>query len=251
MTVRNIRAHQSRGLLPPPEVRGRTGYYGPDHVARIELIKEMQSEGFNLELIRRLVDTAARGSEGELLRFTRGLREPFGDEQPELVDLAELARQWGANEPRLIERAEQLGLLRSLGNGRYEEVSPRLMRAGTELAEFGVSAREALDILARLRRHADGVATSFVRLFFDLVWKPFDEAGRPPERWAEVSDALERLRPLAADSLMAVFQLAMDEAVEKAVGQELEGEVERHRRRSARRRTRSRPDSRRAATRES
>jgi DNA-binding transcriptional MerR regulator len=251
MTVRNIRAHQSRGLLPPPEVRGRTGYYGPDHVARIELIKEMQAEGFNLELIRRLVDTAARGSEGQLLRFTRGLREPFGDEQPELVDLAELAKQWGANDPRLIERAEELGLLRSLGNGRYEEVSPRLMRAGTELAEFGVSAREALDILARLRRHADGVATSFVRLFFDLVWKPFDEAGRPPERWAEVSDALERLRPLAAESLMAVFQLAMDDAVETAVGRELEGEVERHRRRSARRRTRSRPASRRAATRES
>ncbi len=29
MTVRNIRAHQSRGLLPPPEVRARTGYTGP------------------------------------------------------------------------------------------------------------------------------------------------------------------------------------------------------------------------------
>ena len=25
MTVRNIRAHQSRGLLPPPQVRARTG----------------------------------------------------------------------------------------------------------------------------------------------------------------------------------------------------------------------------------
>jgi DNA-binding transcriptional MerR regulator len=48
MTVRNIRAHQSRGLLPPPEVRGRTGYYGADHVARLELIQELQAEGFNL-----------------------------------------------------------------------------------------------------------------------------------------------------------------------------------------------------------
>ena len=45
MTVRNIRAHQSRGLLPPPEVRGRTGYYGPEHLARIELIREMQGAG--------------------------------------------------------------------------------------------------------------------------------------------------------------------------------------------------------------
>ena len=29
MSVRNIRNHQSRGLLPPPEVRSRVGYYGP------------------------------------------------------------------------------------------------------------------------------------------------------------------------------------------------------------------------------
>src|SRR2546428_10531477 len=55
MTVRNIRAHQSRGLLPPPEVRARTGYYGTEHVARIELIRELQGEGFNLESIRRLL----------------------------------------------------------------------------------------------------------------------------------------------------------------------------------------------------
>ena len=31
MTVRNIRAHQSRACSPPPEVRARTGYYGPEH----------------------------------------------------------------------------------------------------------------------------------------------------------------------------------------------------------------------------
>ena len=35
-TVRNIRAHQSRGLLPPPTIRARTGYYGPEHVARVQ-----------------------------------------------------------------------------------------------------------------------------------------------------------------------------------------------------------------------
>ena len=31
MSVRNIRAHQARGLLAPPEVRMRVGYYGPEH----------------------------------------------------------------------------------------------------------------------------------------------------------------------------------------------------------------------------
>jgi DNA-binding transcriptional MerR regulator len=45
MTVRNIRAHQTRGLLPPPVVRGRTGYYDEEHVARIELTRQMQADG--------------------------------------------------------------------------------------------------------------------------------------------------------------------------------------------------------------
>jgi hypothetical protein len=26
LSVRNVRSHQARGLLPPPEVRGRIGY---------------------------------------------------------------------------------------------------------------------------------------------------------------------------------------------------------------------------------
>ena len=49
MTVRNVRAHQSRGLLPPPEVRGRTGFYGPEHVARIELIREQEERADDVE----------------------------------------------------------------------------------------------------------------------------------------------------------------------------------------------------------
>ena len=99
MTVRNIRAHQSRGLLPPPEVRGRTGYYGPKHLARIELIREMQGQGFNLEAIRRLVD-AAPGSSEEPLRFLRAVAEPYTQEQPEVLDArASWRERWGTTDP--------------------------------------------------------------------------------------------------------------------------------------------------------
>src|SRR3712207_7788409 len=117
MTVRNIRAHQSRGLLPPPEVRGRTGFYGPEHVARIELIKELQADGFNLESIRRLLESAG-GSTDEVLRFTRAVAASFEDEQPEVTHVVELQERWGPDpEPRLLERAVELGLLRPLGEG--------------------------------------------------------------------------------------------------------------------------------------
>ena len=64
MSVRNIRAHQSRGLLAPPRVQGRTGYYDQGHVDRIELIRELQEEGFNLEAIRRIIADAVAGRGG-------------------------------------------------------------------------------------------------------------------------------------------------------------------------------------------
>src|SRR3982750_2375040 len=90
MTVRNLRAHQSRGLLPPPDVRGRTGYYGPEHEARVELIKELQADGFNLDAIRRLLEQAG-GSTEDVLRFTRTARAAFEDEEPEVSTIADLA----------------------------------------------------------------------------------------------------------------------------------------------------------------
>src|ERR1041384_7694103 len=106
MTVRNIRAHQTRGLLPPPTVRGRTGYYGEEHVARIELTREMQADGLNLEAIRRVLDSGD-GSASAIFDFTRALRTPFEDEAPEIVDAEELASIWGEpGDPKLTRRAE-------------------------------------------------------------------------------------------------------------------------------------------------
>jgi DNA-binding transcriptional MerR regulator len=215
MTVRNIRAHQTRGLLPPPIVRGRTGYYGPEHVARIELTREMQADGLNLEAIRRVLDSGD-GSGAAMFDFTRALRAPFEDEAPEIVEADELTRIWGeAADAKLRRRAEKLDIFRALPDGRIEVISPRLLRAAAELAELGVGAEGALRTAEKLRRHADGVARAFVDLFVQEVWAPFDRAGRPEGEWPRMSEALERMRPLAAGALLATFQIAMGDAVEK------------------------------------
>src|SRR6185436_13945080 len=73
MSVRNIRAHQSRGLLPPPELRARTGYYGQAHVSRLRLIQEMQAAGFNLAAIKHLVEDDGAGGGDEVIHFARAL----------------------------------------------------------------------------------------------------------------------------------------------------------------------------------
>jgi DNA-binding transcriptional MerR regulator len=226
MTARNIRAHQSRGLLPPPEVRGRTGYYAREHLDRLELIKELQADGFNLESIRKLIE-GARGSTSDVLRFTKALRVPFEDEEPEILDGLELAKRFGGDpetgpDPDVLSRAVELGLLRHLGEDRFEVRSPRLLNAGSELQKLGMPPGTGLDVVEQIRRHADGVAEAFEGLFIEEVWKPFEKAGRPPERWPQVLEALERLRPLATEALVGVFQIAMTERVEARFGQELQ-----------------------------
>jgi len=217
MTIRNIRAHQTRGLLPPPEVHGRTGYYNEGHVARIELTREMQAEGLNLEAIRRVLESS-EGSSREMVDFARAVRAPFEDETPEIFGEKELAAAWGVKrfDPRLLRRTEKLGILRELPEGKIEVISPRLQRAGTALVELGVSPEAAIETAAQLRRHSEGVAKVFVELFVKEIWEPFDKSGRPEEDWPKVREALDRMRPLASDALLAMFQITMGESTEKA-----------------------------------
>ena len=222
MTVRNVRAHQSRGLLPPPEIRGRTGYYAPEHIDRLELIKDLQAEGFSLEVIKRILDSAPGTTAAEVLNFTRAVTEPFGDEEPELMEQRELAERWGDQlTPKLAERVQKLGFVRAVGDGRFEVLSPRLQAVSEELAELGIPLETAVDTTANVKRHAQAVANAYVKLFLDHVWRPFQESGEPDAKWPEVRETLDRIRPLAVESLVAVFQLVMTQTVEKALEREL------------------------------
>ena len=217
MTIRNIRAHQTRGLLPPPEVIGRTGYYDESHVSRIELTREMQSEGLNLEAIRRVLEHSGESSQG-IVEFARAVRAPFEDETPEIFEPADLAAAWGVEklDPKLLRRGERLGMLRELEDGKVEVLSPRLERAGQELIVLGVSPEAGMATAAKLREHAEGVARAYLDLFVKEIWEPFDKAGQPEADWAKVGEALDRMRPLASDALLAMFQITMGEATEKA-----------------------------------
>ena len=222
MTVRNIRAHHSRRLLPPPELREGTGYYGPEHVARLKLVREMQARGFNLTAIKHLL-AASAGAGEEILGFTRTLMRPFERERPELVEAGELATRLGGSlQPKVLRRAEELGLVRPLAEGTYEVPSPTLLRAGEEVVRLGIPLEAALDVIEQVGRHSEGVTRAFVALFLERIWKPFAEAGYPDNDWPRVREAVERLRPLATETLVAVFEPRLTSAVETAFGKELE-----------------------------
>jgi len=222
LTVRNVRSYQSRGLIPPPEVQGRTGYYGAQHLTRLALIREMQAQGFNLAAIAHLLQEA-RGAGEEVLGFTRALMTPFETEAPEIVEHAELLKRLGDDvAPKLIAKAEKLGLVISIGENSFEVPSPTLLGAGERLVRLGVPLEAALDTMDKLRLHTERIAETFVGMFLEFIWKPFDDTGRPESDWPQVRAALDQLRPLASEALTAGFQPTMTKAVEVAFGKELD-----------------------------
>ena len=77
-------------------------------------------------------------------------------------------------------------------------------------------------MVSQVRSSARRVARVFIELFLENVWKPFNEAGRPEDDWPKVRDALERLRPLASEALLVIFQQVMSETVEEVTGREIQ-----------------------------
>ena len=223
LTARNIRAYQSRGLIPPPELRGRTGYYGPDHQTRIQLIRELQDAGFNLEAIRKLLDVAPGQGVEEALRFGTALLVPWAPEEAEIIEAEELARRFGTLDPEAVERAAALGVLTPLEDGRFRVDSPTLLRAGEQVVALGVPLPEVIAVMEDVARDADAVARRFVQLFLDHLWQPFEAAGHPPEEWDRISQSVERLNPIALTVLMTAFQRRMAEEIQLAVGDQLGG----------------------------
>jgi DNA-binding transcriptional MerR regulator len=223
MSVRNIRNHQSRGLLPPPEVRARTGYYGPQHVERLRLIQQMQAEGFKLSAIKRLIGD--QGSTAErFIGLRRAVTAPFDTESPEVISLAELEERFGpaSQNGKVLLKAQKLGLLVNLGDGTFEVPSPALLRAAEEVVDRGVPLEAALAAIEKVKRNTESTARAFVKLFVDELWKPFDQDDRPDERWPDITESIERLRPLASEAVLALFKQTMAEEVEQAFGKILD-----------------------------
>ncbi len=73
ISVRNLRFYTTRGLVPPPTKRGRSAVYGREHVARFELLKDLQAHGLNLAAIERYfagIPAAATAEQIALHRVT-------------------------------------------------------------------------------------------------------------------------------------------------------------------------------------
>jgi hypothetical protein len=141
-------------------------------------------------------------------------------EAPQTLSAAELGRGFrvSAEEaPAVLARAVELGVLVQVGRGRYEVPAPSLLAIAEEVTKRGVSLSSTLEVLREIERHSDSVSRSFVQVFLAEVWKPFAQAQMPPERWPEIEQAVERLRPIASAALTAIFQQRLATQIDAAL----------------------------------
>ena len=214
MTVRNVRAHAARGLLPAPRMEGRTGYYGPTHLARLALIVELQEQGFSLAVIERLVDAVPRRSAEEALSAYLTMLAPWKQERPVDLDPDDLAGWLGIEpSPDTLVALREVGLLRPLDDGRVRITNPGLVRAGAEAVALGVPVESVLAVRPALVRHVESITAEFVELFRGSLWARYVDDGLHPDDEAPVRDAVAALQPIAAQAVMAAFREAMPAAM--------------------------------------
>jgi DNA-binding transcriptional MerR regulator len=209
-----IRLYQSRGLLPPPQISGRVGYYSPAHLARLRVIARLQERGYSLNAIKELLDGWTRGSSlGDLL----GLEEELAAGSPEAAEITgdDFAALFpdGTIDPEVARRAIALGLVSfDEETGAVHVPSRAFLTLGRELVRRGVPPAVSLDEYERLATDARRIADRFVALFERYVVEPAD-----PVDPARLTAEIRQFRALATLAVRELVAGALDEAAAEAV----------------------------------
>ncbi|WP_114452403.1 MerR family transcriptional regulator [Halopolyspora algeriensis] len=226
VTVRTVRFYASRGLLPPPRLRGRLGLYGGDHLARLDLIRELQALGFTLTAIEHHLQRIPHDAPPEELALQRALLAPWTSDQTEDIDRHELNRR--AGRPLDDERIEQLATLGILE--RIDDDPDRVRLSSTAMLGIGMQILDLelpLDMMVQAKRiveqHTAQIAADLRELFAAHVLRPYVERGRPEDERERVRTATDRLRPLTIQVLVNGFQRAVNDVIRDHVEEHADG----------------------------
>jgi DNA-binding transcriptional MerR regulator len=230
-TVRNVRVYQDRGLLPPPERRGRLGVYGPDHLRRLRLVLRMLDRGYPLAAIRELIEAwEDRRDIASVLGLEEAITAPFQEEGPRRLPVARFRALLGGDEVAAA-RALETGLAHVDGDDVVVP-NPRFFDVGLELLAEGFPPRAMVDMAAGLARAMDDVARLCVSFVYKHLWRRFVDAGMPCDDAERVAGVIQRMRPRAQAAADAALAEAMEKHVDEVFSQTAAHLASKSRRRS-------------------
>ena len=224
MTVRNVRAYASRGLIPAPRLVGRTGYYGEQHATRLRLIRDLIERGYTLAAVERALLSNSTLPSGHALALLNTLGNPLGqEERPEVVTRTALAAAAGIRpDDFFVEELVAAGLAEWVDDEHLRLLRPSIVHAGTQAVALGLSKESTLEMLPVMAEHLRPIAQHFVDQFREQVWHPFAEAGMPEEEWPQILQRIRAILPVAGQSVLAVFRDQLATVIDEALGEELE-----------------------------
>lgn len=209
MTVRTVRFYAGRGLIPPPRREGRNGYYGPDHIARLELVRELQAHGFTLSAIEGYLERIPAEASPEQVALHRTLLAPWTPELPETLGRTELETRAGRSlDDDALEVLVAIGIVEPTPTEDVFRVSPAHLAVGIGFLEAGLPVEAAHEARKVITEHGRALAHELTEMFRTLVWPHLKASGHPPEM---LTAMVERFKPLTVQALVTAYEEAVDD----------------------------------------
>jgi DNA-binding transcriptional MerR regulator len=218
VSVRTVRFYAGKGLLPPPQLRGRLGLYDDGHLARLRLVRDLQEAGFTLAAIQGFVARMPPDATADDVAVFAAMLTPWVAAAPEPLTRGQLDERAG----RAIDD-EALADLVAAGSVQIDDdgrvlARPADLALGLELLDLGVP-RAMLAASQELIGTATGrLAEDLAELLRQHLLRPYLHGELGPEQRAALSGVIERLKPLTIQAVMTAMQSSVDRAVRERVG---------------------------------
>lgn len=218
-TVRNVRAYQDRGLMDPPERRGRVGIYTQTHLGRLRLISHLLGRGYTLANVQELLRALVDGQElHAILGLEKAINSPWSTEKPQHYSYLSLVRMFGtAISIDALNKAVALGLLEADGLG-YNCRSPRLLEAGAAFAKAGFPLGDVLQVIDMARPLLQQVSDKLIRLAVGELDRYGDGNLPPAEDMPRLVETIWHIRPLAMVMIESEMRRALERSANKYLG---------------------------------
>lgn len=210
MTGRNIREWQTLGLVPPPEKRGRVGIYSDDHIAIINRVKTLKSQGFPLDVIRRIIDSGG-GSESSVRKMVTEALSPFATGDPVVLPRTELNKRVGKDADVALAAA---GLSTDIDKKTVSIRDNETLEAVELLVQAGLSLPHLSETLRKVDRLQHEIARLVLDLYVTDVWQPFAESGYTSSDWESVAENASQAKRLAVALASGMLARALDDSVD-------------------------------------
>jgi len=223
MTVRNVRAYAGRGLIEPPRLAGRTGYYNREHLQRLQLIRQLLERGFTLAAVEKAIQGTPHNAAGHTLDLMTILDLP-DEEEAEIMPREDLAALAGVErDDALIESLVGLRLVEKLDGDRVRLVEPAVVRAGAAAVTMGLAPETVIGLFPILQEHLRSITDTFVREVVAELIQPFIDAGFPEDEWERILALVDGLLPIASQVTLGIFRSEFRQSIEAEIGEQITG----------------------------